>query len=93
MEENINKTRPQGFKKGLDAVFNTCTAAQYSRCLAELKEVCTTTEARRSSISTYYNKMRGTAALSVAGTEKLNEVFARYGITDWQGIEQPTRNK
>ena len=53
--ENTEKIKNWGFKKGLNAVYNNCTAAQYSKCLAE--------------------------------TEKLNEVFASYGVTDWHGIE------
>jgi hypothetical protein len=31
--------------------------------------------------------MNGRTALSVAETEKLNALFASYGVTDWQGIE------
>jgi len=87
MEENIKKNLPTGFKKGLAEVYRTRTAAEYTRCLAETREVCTTTEAKGNSVASYYSKMNGRTALSVAETEKLNALFASYGVTDWQGIE------
>lgn len=87
MEENIKKNLPTGFKKGLAEVYRTRTAAEYTRCLAETREVCTTTEAKGNSVASYYGKMNGRTALSVAETEKLNALFASYGVTDWQGIE------
>lgn len=87
MEEIDKKKQPMGFKKGLNAVYNNCTAAQYAACLAETREICTTTEARSNSISSFYSKMNGKAPTSVAESEKLAKVFARYGVTDWQGVE------
>lgn len=85
--ENLENNKILGFKKGLNAVYDSCTAAQYSQCLAEAREVIMTTEARGNSVASYYTKMNGKVPLTVAETEKLNELFARYGITDWQGIE------
>lgn len=85
--ENLENNKILGFKKGLNAVYDNCTAAQYSQCLAEARDVIMTTEARGNSVASYYTKMNGKVPLTVAETEKLNEVFARYGITDWQGIE------
>ena len=85
--ENTDKSKIWGFKKGLNAVYNNCTASQYSRCLSETREVIMTTEARGNSMASYYTKMNGKVPLTIAETEKLNEVFARYGITEWQGIK------
>lgn len=86
MEE---KNKNWGFKKGLNAVFNSpnCSAAQYTKCLQEAKEICTTTEPKNSSLSSYYSKMNGRMPMSVAEAEKMDNLFARYGVTDWQGIE------
>ena len=36
--ENTEKIKNWGFKKGLNAIYNNCTAAQYSKCLAETRE-------------------------------------------------------
>lgn len=85
--ENTDKRKIWGFKKGLNAVYNNCTAAQYSKCLAETRAVIMTTEARGNSMASYYTKMNGKVPLTIAESEKLNEVFASYGVTDWQGIE------
>jgi hypothetical protein len=85
--ENTDKRKIWGFKKGLNAVYNNCTAAQYSRCRAEIREVITTTEVKGNSQASFYAKMNGKSPLTIAETEKLNEVFARYGVTDWQGTE------
>lgn len=88
MEENIKKNKPDGFHKGLMEVYHTKTAAAYTQCLAETREICMGTEkGRGNSRSSYYNKMYGRMPLSVAETERLNEMFARYGVTDWQGKE------
>jgi len=86
MENNQNEP-PVGFKRGINQVYNTRSAADYARCLKEVSDVCTTTESRCNSRSSYYNKMNGRTPLSVAETERLNEIFARYGVTDWQGNE------
>lgn len=85
--ESTEKKQKWGFKKGLNAVYQNCTAAQYSHCMTEVREVITTTEARGNSQASYYAKMNGRAPLTVAETEKLSEVFARYGVTEWQGIK------
>lgn len=85
--ENTEKIKNWGFKKGLNAVYNNCTAAQYSKCLSETREVITTTEAKGNSQASFYAKMNGKSPLTIAETEKLNAVFARYDVTDWQGIE------
>jgi hypothetical protein len=84
---NTEKVKILGFKKGLNAVYNNCTAAMYTQCLADTREVIMTTEARGNSMASYYTKMNGKAPLTIAETEKLNEVFAKYGVTDWHGIE------
>lgn len=85
MEEKIEKNN-WGFYKGLQEVFNTCSAATYSHCLNETREICMSTEkGRGNSYSSYYNKMYGKKPLSVAETEKIGAIFARLGITDWQG--------
>ena len=85
--KKTEKINVLGFKKGLNAVYNNCTAAQYSQCLSDTRKVITTTEARCNSLASYYSKMNGRTALSVAETEKLNALFASYGVTDWQGVE------
>lgn len=85
MAENLEKVKQGGFQRGLKTVYATCTAAEYTRCMEEVREVCMTTEERSCSRSSYYNKMYGRTLLTVAETERLNEVFARYGVTDWQG--------
>jgi len=87
MAKNLEKRKHAGFKKGLETVYHTRTAAEYSRCMNEVREVCMTTENHSNSYSSYLNKMKGIAPISAAETEKLNEVFVRYGITDWQGVE------
>lgn len=84
MEKKEETSKSNGFKKGLDAVYNTCSAAQYAQCLAETREVCMGTESRGNSRTSYYNKMYGRTPLTIAETERLNDVFARYGVTDWQ---------
>ena len=84
---NTDKSKIWGFKKGLNAVYNNCTAAQYSKCLSETREVITTTEAKGNSQASFYAKMNGKSPLTIAETEKLNAVFARYGVNNWQGIE------
>lgn len=85
--ENTEKKQNWGFKKGLNTVYNGRTAAQYSKCLSETKEVIMTTEVKGNSQASFYAKMNGKTPLTIAETEKLAEVFARYGVTDWQGIE------
>ena len=85
--EITEKSKNWGFKRGLNTVYNNCTAAQYSQCLSETREVIMTTEARGNSMASYYTKMNGKVPLTIAETEKLNAVFARYDVTDWQGIE------
>lgn len=87
MAETTEKSKHAGFRRGLNIIYNTKPAADYARCLKEVHDVCTTTEVRNSSDSSYYNKMKGKTPLSVAEIEKLNAVFARYGVTDWQGNE------
>lgn len=86
MAENLEKRKYAGFKKGLEAVYHTRTAAEYSRCMIEVREVCMTTENHSNSYATYLNKMKGAAPISAAEIEKLNAVFARYGVTDWKGV-------
>ena len=84
METNATTTA-DGFTLGLKAVHETRTAAEYQRCMDEAKEVCMTTEVRCNSRGTYYRKMYGLTPLTVAEAQRLEEVFAKYGITDWRG--------
>lgn len=84
--ENSTENK-MGFQRGLDRVYETCSAEQYDRCLREVKEVCMSTEVINASQASYYNKRRGVRPLSVAEAERLTAVFARYGVTDWQGVK------
>lgn len=85
MEETTEKK--QGFKRGLDWAYNNISAALYSRLLKDVSDVCTSTETRGNSRSSYYNKMYGRTPLTVSETERLSEVFAKYHVTDWQGVK------
>lgn len=85
--EKPEKPKNWGFKKGLNEVYNNCTAAQYAKCLSETREVIMTTEARGNSLASFYTKMNGKVPLSITETERIAEVFARYGVTEWQGKE------
>lgn len=84
--ENSTENK-MGFQRGLDMVYATRTAEEYDRCLKEVKEVCMSTEVINASQASYYNKRRGVCPLSVAERERLAKVFAKYGVTDWQGVE------
>ena len=75
----------KGFERGIKAVYQRCTAAEYDQCLAEANRICMTTEERGASRSSYYNKRYGRTPLTVAETTLLTALFARFGITDWQG--------
>jgi hypothetical protein len=46
-----------------------------------------TTEASCNSKASFFNKRRGKRPLSVAETQRLAKVFAKYGVTEWQGVE------
>ena len=86
--KNIDKKEKKeknGFERGIKAVYLKCTAAQYDFCLAEANRICTTTEARGTSRSSYYNKRFGRTPLTAAETALLADLFASFGITDWQG--------
>lgn len=76
-----------GFQRGLNKVYAMRTAEEYDRCLKEVKDVCMSTEVINASQASYYNKRRGACPLSVAERARLTEVFAKYGVTDWQGVE------
>ena len=75
----------KGFERGIRAVYQRCTAAEYDQCLAEANRICTSTETRCISRSSYYTKRYGRTPLTVAETTLLADLFARFGITDWQG--------
>lgn len=75
----------KGFEKGIRAVYQRCTAAEYDQCLAEANRICTSTETRCISRSSYYAKRYGRTPLTVAETTLLADLFARFGITEWQG--------
>ena len=47
-----------------------------------------TTETRYNSRSTYYLKMYGRTPLTVAEDDRLNQMFAKYGVTDWRGTTE-----
>lgn len=76
-----------GFQTGLQAVYATRTAAEYDQCMKELVDVCMNTEERGNSRSSFYNKRYGRMALTVAEAERVGAVFAKYGVTDWRGVE------
>lgn len=80
--------KKDGFTKGLTAVRNKCTAAEYERCKEEAKEVCLTTEVRYNSRGSYYRKMKGLTPLTVAEEERMDKVFAKFGVTDWRGTDE-----
>lgn len=81
----MEKTGEKGFQRGLDQVYATCTAEEYSKCLKECLTVCMTTEESCASKASFYNKRRGKRPLSVAEAQRLENVFAKYGVTDWRG--------
>lgn len=76
-----------GFQRGLDQVYATRTAEEYKKCLRKVMMVCMTTEASCNSKASFFNKRRGKRPLSVAETQRLAKVFAKYGVTEWQGVE------
>lgn len=90
--ENTKRSELYGFTRGLQQVYSTRTAAEYARCLAEVREVCMSTEERGSSRSSYYNKMNGRMPMSVAEAERIAAVFAKYGVKDWCGCENGDQN-
>lgn len=83
--EKQGESRPYGFQRGLQQVCNTKPKAEYDRCLAELREVILTTEKRGCSMASFYSKRYGNAPLTVSEEQKIAEVFAKYGVTEWQG--------
>lgn len=84
--------KEDGFTKGLQAVRNKCTAADYDRCKEEVKDVCLTTEVRYNSRGSYYRKMNGLTPLTVAEEERMDKVFAKYGVSDWRGTAEKTNH-
>ena len=66
---------------------NTLPKAEYDKCLYELREVILTTEKRGCSVASFYSKRYGNAPLTVSEEQKIAEVFAKYGVTEWQGNE------
>lgn len=85
--ENTKISKPWGFMKGINEVAETRPKADYDLCLKELANVILTTEERGSSVASYYNKRNGRVPLTLAENERINEVFAKYGVSDWQGVE------
>lgn len=81
--EKTKNNKAKGFQLGLQTVYETRTAAEYARCLKEVREVCTTTESRGTSRSSFYSKMKGRTPITVAERERLSKVFARYGVSEW----------
>ena len=88
--ETIEKTK--GFSRGLDVVYNTKTAAEYDRCRNELRDVIMTTEKGVITMAIFYNKRDGRTPLTLAEEQRIAEVFAEYGITDWQGVANQNDN-
>lgn len=82
---NTEKSQTSGFQRGLSIVYNTRTAAEYAHCMEACRIVCTTTEARGNSRSSFYNKRYGRTPLSVTETKRIAAIFAQYGVTDWEG--------
>ena len=80
--------QPDGFSRGLDMVKRTRPLADYTDCLNELREVILTTEKRGCSLASYYNKLNGRTPLTIAEEERINAIFARYGVTEWHGITE-----
>lgn len=66
---------------------STRPKAEYDQCLTELREVILTTEKRGCSVSSFYHKRYGDAPLTVSEEQKIAEVFAKYGVTEWYGRE------
>ena len=91
--EKQGENKPNGFQRGLQQVCNTRPKAEYDQCLAELREVILTTEKRGCSPSSFYSKRRGESPLTVSEEQKIAEVFAKYGVSDWQGNENENKNE
>ena len=85
MKNQAKEEKRDGFEVGIKAAYEKLTAVQYDQLLHDLTEACMTTEARGVSRSSYYNKRYGRTPLTVAETNLLADLFARFGITDWQG--------
>lgn len=85
--EKQGKNKPNGFQKGLRQVCNTRPKAEYDQCRKELLEVILTTEKKGCSVASFYSKRYGNAPLTVSEEQKIAEVFAKYGVTEWQGGE------
>ena len=83
--EKHGENKTNGFQRGLQEVCNTRPKAEYDQCLAELREVILTTEKRGCSVASFYSKRYGNAPLTVSEEQKIAEVFAKYGVADWQG--------
>lgn len=89
--ETTEKTK--GFSRGLDVVYHTKTAAEYDRCREELRTVIMTTEKGVITPAIFYNKRDGRTPLTLAEEQRISEVFAKYGIADWQGIANDNDNQ
>ena len=83
MKTTTEKTKPDGFSRGLDEAKRTLPMTEYSRCLNDLRDVILNTEKRGCSIASYYSKLNGRTPLTLAEEQRIAEVFANYGITDW----------
>ena len=82
-----------GFQRGLQQVALTRSKAEYDRCLVEVRNVILTTEKRGCSPSSFYSKRRGESPLTVSEEQKIAEVFAKYGVSDWQGNGNENENQ
>lgn len=83
--EKQGENKINGFQRGLQQVCDTRPKSEYDRCLAELREVILTTEMRGNSLASFYLKRYGNAPLTVSEEQKIAEVFAKYGVSEWQG--------
>lgn len=91
--EKQGENKPNGFQRGLQEVCNTRPKAEYDQCLAELREVILTTEKRGCSVASFYSKRYGNAPLTVSEEQKIAEVFAKYGVTEWRGNGNENENE
>ncbi len=91
--EKQGENKPNGFQRGLWLCATTHIKVEYDQCLAELREVILTTEKRGCSMASFYSKRYGNAPLTVSEEQRIAEVFAKYGIEDWQGNGNGNENE
>lgn len=90
--KKAEKNNKNGFTNGIEQVKRHHPMAVYTRCIQELRDVILSTEKFRCSISCYYHKRNGHTPLTIAEETRIDEVFAKYGITDWRGTVNNDEN-